>query len=103
MATTDRGTLGARELESLLPWHATGTLSQRTADEIDRALARSPDLACQLALIRQEQAETVRLNESLATPSARPIAKLLAAIATEKAAKRPAPSLLGFAARVLRR
>jgi hypothetical protein len=54
-------------------------------------------------LIRQEQAETVRLNESLATPSARPIARLLAAIAIEKASKRATPSLWELAARVLRR
>ena len=103
MATTDGGPPGAGELESLLPWHVTGTLSLDAANEIKRALARSPDLACQLELIRQEQAETVRLNESLATPSARPIARLLAAIATEKASKRAMPSLLELAARVLRR
>ena len=103
MVTTDGGALGAGELESLLPWHATGTLSRHAAEEIDRALAWSPHLACQLELIRQEQAETVRLNENLATPSARPIARLLAAIAAEKASKRATPSLLELAARVLRR
>ena len=102
MATTEEA-VGAGELAALLPWHATGALNQRTADEINRALAHSLQLACQMELIRQEQSETVRLNESLATPSARPMARLLAAIATEKAARGPTPTVLGLADRVRRR
>jgi hypothetical protein len=101
MATTDKA-VGAGELAALLPWHATGALNQRTADEINRALAHSLELACQMELIRQEQSETIRLNESLAMPSARPLTRLLA-IAAEKAARGPRPAFPGLADRLRRR
>jgi hypothetical protein len=91
MITTDGGVLGAAELESLLPWYAAGTLSRGKADALERALARSPELARRLDLIRQERAETIHLNRSLGTPSARPMAKLLAAIEAEDASKQRTP------------
>jgi hypothetical protein len=30
---------GRHEIEELLPWHATGTLSRRDADRVEQALA----------------------------------------------------------------
>jgi len=53
------------EIERLLPWHAAGTLNARDARRVDEALARDPELAKQYAVIREEYAETIHLNESL--------------------------------------
>src|SRR5579863_8316217 len=77
------------EVELLLPWHAAGTLSARDCRRVDEALARDPELARQYAVIREEYAETIDLNESLGAPSARAMQKLFAAIDAEPA-RRPA-------------
>src|SRR5580704_6855935 len=77
-----------QDLEMLLPWHATGTLSRRDSDRIERALAADGELARQYALVREELAETIHLNESLGAPSARAMDKLFAAIDAEGAVKR---------------
>ena len=68
------------EIEVLLPWHATGTLNARDARRVEEALARDPELAKQYAVIQEEYAETIHLNESLGAPSARAMQKLFAAI-----------------------
>jgi hypothetical protein len=78
------------EIEMLLPWHATGTLNARDARRVEEALARDPELARQYAVIREEYAETIHLNESLGAPSARAMQKLFAAIDGEPVRK---PSL----------
>ena len=75
------------ELEMLLPWHAAGTLNARDARRVEEALARDPELARQYAVIREEYAETIDLNESLGAPSARAMTKLFAAIDAEPARK----------------
>ena len=80
------------EIEMLLPFHAAGTLSARDARRVEEALARDPGLARQYAVIREEYAETIHLNESLGAPSARAMAKLFAAIDAEPA-HRPSASL----------
>ena len=71
------------EIEMLLPWHAAGTLNARDVRRVDEALARDPELARQYAVIREEYAETIHLNESLGAPSARAMQKLFAAIDAE--------------------
>ena len=80
------------EIEMLLPFHAAGTLSARDAKRVEEALASDPELAKQYAVIREEYAETIGLNESLGAPSARAMAKLFAAIDGEPARK---PSMSG--------
>jgi anti-sigma factor RsiW len=75
------------EIEALLPWHAAGTLSARDTRRVEDALARDPSLARQYAVIREEYAETIALNESLGAPSARAMQKLFAAIDAEPARK----------------
>lgn len=75
------------EIEMLLPWHATGTLNKRDARRVEEALARDPELAKQYAVIREEYAETIDLNESLGAPSARAMQKLFAAIDGEPVRK----------------
>ena len=72
------------EIEALLPWHAAGTLSRRDAERVERALTKDGDLAKSYELIREELAETIRLNEMLGAPSARAINKLFAAIEAEE-------------------
>ena len=71
------------EIEMLLPWHAAGTLNARDARRVEEALARDGQLARQYAVIREEYAETIGLNESLGAPSARAMQKLFAAIDAE--------------------
>jgi hypothetical protein len=80
------------DIEALLPWHAAGTLSARDTRRVEDALARDPSLARQYAVIREEYAETIALNESLGAPSARAMQKLFAAIDAEPARK-PSVSL----------
>ena len=80
------------EIEMLLPWHAAGTLNARDARRVDDALARDPELARQYAVIQEEYAETIHLNESLGAPSARAMQTLFVAIDGEPA-RNPSASL----------
>ncbi len=75
------------EIETLLPWHAAGTLSPREARRVEDALARDPDLAKRYALVREELGEAIRLNESLGAPSARAMDALFEKIDAEPARK----------------
>ena len=88
---------GPGDIELLLPWHAAGTLNARDARRVEEALARDPDLARQFAVIREEYAETISLNETLGAPSARAMQKLFAAIDAEPA--RHPSYLAGLSAR----
>jgi hypothetical protein len=69
-----------QELETLLPWHAAGTLDPVDAARVEAALATDQELARHFAIVREEMAETIHLNEALGSPSARTLDKLLAAI-----------------------
>jgi anti-sigma factor RsiW len=80
------------EIELLLPWHAAGTLNARDTRRVEEALARDPELARQYAVIREEYAGTIDLNESLGAPSVRAMQKLFAAIDAEPV-RRPGVSL----------
>jgi hypothetical protein len=80
------------EIEMLLPFHAAGTLNARDARRVEEALARDPGLTRQYAVIQEEYAETIHLNESLGAPSVRAMQKLFAAIDAEPARK-PSASL----------
>lgn len=79
------------EIEMLLPWHAAGTLNARDARRVEESLARDPELSRQYAVIREDYAETIALNESLGAPSARAMQSLFAAIDAEPERK-AAPS-----------
>ena len=85
--TMGMGAMEPEDVESLLPWHATGTLSARDARRVEDALSRDPMLAKQFALIQDEVAETIHLNESLGAPSAQSMQKLFAAIDAEPVRK----------------
>jgi len=80
------------ELETLLPWHAAGTLNRRDAERVEKALAADRELMRRFDLAREELNETIHLNESLGAPSARAMEKLFAAIDAEPV-RRPKVSL----------
>jgi hypothetical protein len=90
MNTTSKEADG--DIESLLPWHAAGTLNRRDARRVEDALARDPELARRYALVREELGETIHLNETLGAPSARAMETLFAKIDAEPA-RQPAASL----------
>jgi hypothetical protein len=79
------------EIESLLPWHAAGTLRRRDTERVERALAEDIELAQRYEFVRKELAETIRLNEMLGAPSARAMEKLFAAIDAEETRAKSAP------------
>jgi hypothetical protein len=81
------------DIETLLPWHAAGTLSRRDAQRVEQALANDPELARRFALVREELGETIHVNETLGAPSARAMEKLFAAIDAESAGARSRPTL----------
>ena len=80
MTTINEKTLERQELESLLPWHAAGTLSRKDSQRVEQALAGDQELAREYASIREELVETIHLNETLGAPSARAMQKLMADI-----------------------
>jgi hypothetical protein len=86
------------EVELLLPWYAAGRLNARDARRVEEALGTDPALARQYAVIREEYAETIALNESLGAPSGLAMQKLFAAIDAEP--ERRPPVTAGLAARI---
>lgn len=73
------------EIEALLPWYAAGTLDARETRRVEDALKHDAALQKQYAVIREELAETVALNEELGAPSSVALQKLMAAIDAEPA------------------
>ena len=80
------------QLELLLPWYAAGTLSRSESDCVEKALAGDIELARRYALVLEELAETINLNEALGEPSASVAETLFAAIDVEEALHRSAPN-----------
>ena len=78
-----RDNMEPNEIEALLPWYAAGTLRQRDRRRVEEALRQDPELVRQLDLVREEFAETIRLNETLGAPSPRVADRLMAAIDAE--------------------
>jgi hypothetical protein len=72
------------EVESLLPWHATGTLSHSDAERVEQALADDGVLAQRYELVLEEFAAAILLNDTLGSPSERAMEKLFAAIDAEE-------------------
>jgi len=82
------------DLETLLPWHAAGTLNRRDAERVERALASDRELMRRFNLAREELNETIHLNESLGAPSARAMEK------PSRCASRSSPSMSPAGSRV---
>jgi hypothetical protein len=68
------------EIEMLLPWYATGRLSRADMATVESYLARNPQVARQLDLVRDEQEQTVAANEASGWPSAGALDRLMAAL-----------------------
>jgi anti-sigma-K factor RskA len=88
-----------QEIEALLPWHAAGTLNRRDSERVERAIAADRELARRFQLVREEQHETIHLNESLGVPSTRAMEKLFAAIEAE-GSRAPARRSFDLAGRI---
>lgn len=78
-------------IEELLPFYANGRISPADRARVEQALARDPELAMRLEIIREDMAETALLNESLGAPSPRALDRLMAQIEAEP---RQAPLLM---------
>lgn len=81
------------EIDLLLPWHAVERLSPEEAERVEAALAREPARRRHLAVVREEQAETVALNRDLGAPSRAAREALFARIEAEGRRARPAAGL----------
>ncbi len=95
MNATNQDAPERSEIETLLPWHAAGTLSRRDTQRVEDALARDPELARRYALVRDELGETIHLNETLGAPSPRAMEKLFAGIDAEPARRQAQSFNLG--------
>ncbi len=70
-------------IEDLLPWYATGRISDADKARIDKALLSDPELARRLAIIREEIGEVTLSNESMSGPSSRAFDKVMAGVAAQ--------------------
>jgi hypothetical protein len=95
--TTNDHTPERQDIEALLPWHAAGTLADRDAQRVDAALAQDRELSRRYALVREELAATVRLNDALGAPPAGAMERLMARIEAESPARRSRQALGGLA------
>ena len=81
--TNDTETFPEREeIEMLLPWYVTGKLDMADSARVDAAIARDATFARQLALIAEEQSESVSANEAIIPPRNLTPASTLSRIAT---------------------
>ena len=95
MTTYDQ-TPERQDIEALLPWHAAGTLADRDAQRVDAALAQDRELARRYALVREELAATVRLNDALGAPPAGTMERLMVRIEAESPSGRSRQTLGGL-------
>lgn len=93
---TNNKTPEREEIESLLPWHAAGTLSRRDAQRVEDALRADPELGRRYNLVREELGETIHVNETLGAPSSRAMERLLAGIEQESGPARQARPRFSF-------
>ncbi len=72
-----------RDIADLLPFYVSGTLGYADRKRVEAELARNAALRHELEVVREEQDETIRFNESLPVPSGKAAQKLFAAIDAE--------------------
>lgn len=76
---------GSREdIELLLPWYVNGTLEAADLAKVEDYLARHPDMAEQVATLREDMAEAIGANEAIAGPSGAALDRLMAQIEQEE-------------------
>ena len=89
---TDETEYGNRDIADLLPWYENGRLNESDRQRVDAALATDPALRQELALVREEVAATIDVNEALGTPSRQAVDRFLA---TLEASPRSTPTSAG--------
>jgi anti-sigma factor RsiW len=71
------------EIEMLLPWYVSGRLDAADHERVERYLEAHPDMKMQLGLVRDEQGETISVNEALRGAPAGALDRLREAISAE--------------------
>lgn len=71
------------EVELLLPWYATGRLSNEERHRVERYLEANPQARFQLELIEEELGAVVADNERLPVPSRESFDRLMTQVETE--------------------
>ena len=71
------------EIEMLLPWYATGQLDGSDAKRVELYLEEHPDMASQLALVREEMDVSITETEKLGSPRAGQLGTLMRQIEAE--------------------
>jgi anti-sigma factor RsiW len=72
-----------QEIETLLPWFVTGKLDAPDRQRVERYLRDHPDMQRQVALAREEIAETVAGAEGFGMPSRASFDKLMTQVAAQ--------------------
>ena len=72
------------EMEMLLPWYESGRLDASEAAQVEARLARDPEFASRLALIREEQDAAIVANEGAGAPGPGALDRLMATIDAEE-------------------
>ncbi len=83
------------EIEALLPWFVTGKLAEAERVRVELYLAEHPDVARQVALAREESAETIAGAESFGVPSRASFDRLMVEVGRQE--RRQAGLLQSFA------
>jgi anti-sigma factor RsiW len=71
------------EAERLLPWYATGMLSEQEMKVVDDYLADHPEAAERLEAVREEQHLTIKGNEAIKAPGVAALQRLMDDIEAE--------------------
>ncbi|MGE0716149.1 MAG: hypothetical protein AB7P02_11970 [Alphaproteobacteria bacterium] len=87
----------------LLPWYVNGTLDAAERRQVEKALAASPELRAELALLRSIEDAVVETTDAMPAPDADGFEKLMARIEAEPAraaVARPVERRAGLMARI---
>ncbi|MGI9477794.1 MAG: hypothetical protein ACR2PI_13920 [Hyphomicrobiaceae bacterium] len=71
------------DIELLLPWYVNGTLEPQDVAKVEAYLDKHPDMATQLATLREDMDETIHANEAIAGPSGAALDRLMTDIGQE--------------------
>lgn len=81
------------EIEALLPWYVSGTLSPEDEARVARYVEAHPEMAPLVELTRAERAETIAGNEAVGAPSRHALDRLMARVAEVQRAQGHVPKV----------
>jgi len=90
MTKTEPNGAAPDDVELLLPWYASGEISDADRVKVERYLSDNPEAEFHLALMREEMDGAITLNETLGAPSAGSLDRLMGDIRAARAERRPA-------------